>query len=90
MGESRRTVARRATIEQRIRDAVAEVRPLLRLDDAVIELREFDPETGVAVLALAGECPHCHLSATTFMPGVEAHVRRLVPDVREVRLAAAS
>lgn len=90
MGESRRTVARRATIEQRIRDAVAEVQPLLRLDEAVIELREFDADTGIAVLAVAGECPHCHLSAATFMPGVEAHVRRLVPDVREVRLAAAS
>ena len=38
------------SIERRIREALTEMRPLLRLDAAVIELVEFDGETGVAVL----------------------------------------
>lgn len=82
-----RASRRNASVELRIREAVAQLPEILRLDEAVIELREFNAEAGVAILAVTGECQHCQLSAATFLTGLEAHVRRHVPEVREVRLA---
>jgi Fe-S cluster biogenesis protein NfuA len=86
-GTRRKDEARQAALEARIREAVGDIPSLLRLDDALIELREFQPESGMAVLQVSGECPHCQLSVATFLTGVEAHLRRAVPEVRVVRLA---
>lgn len=76
------------TIEERIGDALAQVSVILRLDEAVIELVEFERRTGVAVLRLRGDCPDCAMSVSTLRDGIEAHLRMRVPEVREVRAAA--
>lgn len=73
-------------VERRLRAALADVGPLLRLDAARLELVAFDAEHGVAVVDVAGSCPHCELSVATFRTAVEARVRLVVPEVREVRL----
>ena len=77
----------RPTIEERIRDALAQVAVILRLDAAVVELVEFEHRTGVAVLRLGGDCPDCAMSVSTLRDGIEAHLRMRVPEVREVRAA---
>jgi Fe-S cluster biogenesis protein NfuA len=78
----------RQTIEERITDALAQVAVMLRLDQAVIELVEFEQRTGVAVLRLHGDCPDCEMSVSTLRDGIEAHLRMCVPEVREVRATA--
>jgi Fe-S cluster biogenesis protein NfuA len=78
----------RQTIEQRIADALAQVAVMLRLNQAVIELVEFERRTGVAVLRLHGDCPDCEMSVSTLRDGIEAHLRLRVPEVREVRAVA--
>jgi Fe-S cluster biogenesis protein NfuA len=78
----------RPTIEERIGDALAQVAVILRLDEAVVELVEFEAGTGVAVLRLRGDCPDCDMSVSTLRDGIEAHLRMRVPEVREVRAAA--
>jgi Fe-S cluster biogenesis protein NfuA len=78
----------RPTIEERIGEALAQVAVILRLDEAVVELVEFERGTGVAVLRLRGDCPDCEMSVTTLRDGIEAHLRMRVPEVREVRAAA--
>ena len=78
----------RPTIAERIGDALAQVSVILRLDEAVIELVEFERRTGIAVLRLRGDCPDCAMSVSTLRDGIEAHLRMRVPEVREVRAAA--
>jgi len=73
------------SIERRIRDALTKMRPLLRLDAAVIELVEFDGETGVAVLRIGGDCPDCDMDAAMLRQGIEAHLRMQVPEISAVR-----
>jgi Fe-S cluster biogenesis protein NfuA len=84
---SRRAAARAAALENRIREALGDAGALLRLDDSRLELRAFDAGSGVALVEVAGGCPHCELSVSTFRTAVAAHVQRAVPEVREVRLA---
>ena len=76
------------TIEQRIAEALAQVGVMLRLNQAVIELVEFEQRTGVAILRLRGDCPDCEMSVSTLRDGIEAHLRMRVPEVREVRAVA--
>jgi Fe-S cluster biogenesis protein NfuA len=76
------------TIEERITDALAQVAVMLRLNQAVIELVEFEQRTGVAVLRLHGDCPDCDMSVSTLRDGIEAQLRMRVPEVREVRAVA--
>jgi Fe-S cluster biogenesis protein NfuA len=75
----------RRTTEERIVEALAQVAVMLRLDQAVIELVEFEQRTGVAVLRLRGDCPDCEMSVSTLRDGIEAQLRMRVPEVREVR-----
>jgi Fe-S cluster biogenesis protein NfuA len=77
------------TIEQRIAEALAQVGVMLRLNQAVIELVEFEQRTGVAILRLRGDCPDCEMSVSTLRDGIEAHLRMRVPEVREVRAVVA-
>jgi Fe-S cluster biogenesis protein NfuA len=78
----------RQTIEARIGDALAQVAVMLRLDQAVIELVQFEKDTGVAVLRLRGDCPDCEMSVSTLRDGIAAQLRLRVPEVREVRALA--
>ena len=74
-------------VEDRIRAAISEVGPLLKLDTIGIELVEFERESGVATLHFKGDCPDCEMSASMLRDGIEAHLRTHVPEVREVREA---
>ncbi|HEY9450265.1 MAG TPA: NifU family protein [Gemmatimonadaceae bacterium] len=81
----KRAVGANASVEQRIRVAIAEVRPLLKLESVGIDLVGFEPVSGVATLRFAGDCPDCEMSASMLREGIEAHLRTHVPEVREVR-----
>ena len=74
-----------ADIEHRIRDAIAAMRPLLRIQPLAIELVRFDPASGVAVIRMEGDCPECDLNADALRTGIEAHLRLRVPEINEVR-----
>ena len=80
-----RALNRRAAIEQRIRQALDAMRPLLHIETARIELVEYQVESGVAVIRMDGDCPDCDLTAAHLRQGIEAHLRMQVPEVREVR-----
>lgn len=74
-----------ADIEHRIRDAIAAMRPLLRIQTVEVELTSFDAASGVALLRLEGDCPDCDLNAEVLRTGIEAHLRLRVPEINEVR-----
>lgn len=72
-------------VDGRIRETLLEVRPLLHIAEANIELVQFEEDTGTAVLRVEGDCPDCEMSAANMMEGIAAHLRARVPEVKDVR-----
>lgn len=73
-----------ADVEQHIRNELAEILPILRIDHCAIELDGFDPATGTAVLHVMGGCKDCDASAVTFMQGIEVQLKRRVSELKFV------
>jgi Fe-S cluster biogenesis protein NfuA len=76
---------REGGIEGRIQHAIDHLVPLLRIEACQIQLVSFEPANGIALLRIEGGCSHCDMSAVTLLQGIEAHLRRSVPEIREVR-----
>ena len=74
-----------AAIEARIREAIRELEPLLRIDPAHIELVRYQAAGGVAELRVQGDCPDCDMSVARLMEGIAAHLRLRVPEIQQVR-----
>jgi Fe-S cluster biogenesis protein NfuA len=75
-------------VDSRIRETLVDLRPLLHIAEANIELVEFEVETGTAVLRVEGDCPDCEMSAANMIEGIAAHLRSRVPEVKDVRRLA--
>ena len=75
-------------VGDRIRQTLVELRPLLHIAEADIELVQFEEETGIAFLRVEGECEDCEMSAANMIEGIAAHLRSRVPEVRDVRRIA--
>jgi Fe-S cluster biogenesis protein NfuA len=72
-------------IEARIAHALDDLRPLLRIEDCDLSLVRWDAVAGLAVIRVEGGCPDCGATAATYIQGIAAHLRRHVPEVRDVR-----
>jgi Fe-S cluster biogenesis protein NfuA len=72
-------------VDTRIRETLAEIHSLLHIEEASIELVQFEEQTGTAVLRVEGDCPDCEMSAANMIEGIAAHLRSRVPEVRDVR-----
>jgi Fe-S cluster biogenesis protein NfuA len=72
-------------IDERIRGTLVELRPLLHIEEATVELVRFELESGTAVLRVEGECQDCEMSAAHMLEGIGAHLRARVPEVKDVR-----
>lgn len=80
-----RRTRKAVAVERRIRSALEGMRRLLPDELAGVELVEYESTAGVALLRMAGDCPHCELTAEHLRAGIEANLRRRVPEIREVR-----
>ena len=67
----------------RIEDVLETIRPALHSDGGDVELVEFDDE-GFVHLNMLGACGGCPLSTATLVLGIEAELRRQVPEVEGV------
>jgi len=85
MGLLKRGRKRTDEVEARIREAIKGLRPLLGVESCGVELVNFEMESGVAVLLVEGDCPHCEMPVSTLLQGIEAHLRMRVPEIREIR-----
>ncbi len=72
-------------VDSRIRETLLDLRPLLHIAEANIELVQFEENSGTAVLRVEGDCPDCEMSAANMMEGIAAHLRARVPEVKDVR-----
>ena len=77
-------------VAARIRDAIDELRPMLRIEASGLELLQYDERTGIALLRVEGGCPDCEMTASMLLEGIVAHLRLRVPELREVRTATTS
>jgi Fe-S cluster biogenesis protein NfuA len=75
-----------ADVERSIRAELAEILPILRLEECAIELTGFDAESGTATLLVTGACPDCDASAVTFIQGIETQLKLRVVELRSVLL----
>jgi len=73
-----------ADIEHHIRDELAAIKPILRIEDCTISLDGFDPTSGTAVLHVTGGCQDCEASALTFMQGIEVQLKRRIAELKFV------
>jgi Fe-S cluster biogenesis protein NfuA len=71
-------------VERHIRHELAEILPILRIEQCAIELRAFDPATGTAVLVIKGGCAECNCSPATFIQGIETQLKLKVWELRAV------
>lgn len=72
-------------VDSRIRETLVDIRSMLHIAEADIELVQFEEQTGTAVLRVEGDCPDCEMSAANMIEGIAAHLRARVPEVKDVR-----
>ena len=73
-----------AEVEHAIRHELAEILPILRIEDCAIELDGYDAATGTAVIHVTGGCQDCNASALTFMQGIEVQLKRRITELKVV------
>jgi len=71
-----------ATIEERIKEVIDQIRPNLRMDGGDIEFVALEGTT--VKVRLRGACCGCPASQVTLKQGVERVVREKVPEVEKV------
>jgi Fe-S cluster biogenesis protein NfuA len=71
-------------VEERVEQALAEVRSFLEGDGGNVELVEIDRENRVVRVRLTGACTNCPSSAQTLKGGVEKAIKEYAPEIRTV------
>jgi len=70
------------TIEKKVHDALAEIKPQIQADGGDIELVAIENET--VKVRLRGACVGCPMSALTLKQGVERLIKARVPEIKSV------
>ncbi|MBI4779231.1 NifU family protein [Candidatus Falkowbacteria bacterium] len=61
------------------------IRPSLQMDGGDVQFIDFDEKSGLLKVELMGHCAHCPMSAVTLKQGIEAEIKKSVPQVNEVK-----
>ena len=68
----------------RIEQTLDTLRPYIASHRGQVEVVDFDESDGVLLLRLGGTCSGCSASSITLRQGIEARLRQMVPEVRQV------
>lgn len=80
----RRLAALVVPLRAKVEGAVERVRPVVQLEGGDLKLVHLDEAERVALLAVIGACADCS-DKTALIRGVEREVKRLVPELADVR-----
>lgn len=69
----------------KIETSLNSIRPYLEADGGNVKVIEVTPEN-VVRLEFIGACGSCRMSTMTFKAGVEAAIRRDVPEVKSIEV----
>lgn len=61
------------------------IRPSLQMDGGDVRFVDFDDKSGVLKVELMGHCAHCPMSSITLKQGIEAEIKKQLPQVKEVK-----
>lgn len=67
---------------ENINKALEEIRPYLKADGGDIKLVSFDEET--VTVKFEGACVDCKINHLTLKNGVEATIKKYVPQIRKI------
>jgi Fe-S cluster biogenesis protein NfuA len=71
-------------MEEKIKKALEKVRPSLQADGGDVFYVGFDEKSGIVQVQLAGMCSHCPMAHITLKQGIEAEIKKAVPEVKSV------
>jgi Fe-S cluster biogenesis protein NfuA len=74
-----------ASVVDNIKKVIEQIRPSLQMDGGDVSFVDFDTKSGVLRVELMGHCAHCPMSTITLKQGIEAEIKHLVAEVKEVR-----
>jgi Fe-S cluster biogenesis protein NfuA len=72
-------------LTNKIEASLNSIRPYLQADGGNVKINEITPEY-VVKLEFVGNCGNCSMSTMTFKAGVEAAIKRDVPEVRGIEV----
>jgi Fe-S cluster biogenesis protein NfuA len=69
-------------MKEKVEEALNKVRPALRADGGDVEL--VSVEDDVVKIKLTGACQGCPMSQMTLKMGIERHLKKEIPEIKEV------
>ena len=72
-------------LAKKIETSLNSIRPYLLADGGNVKINAITPE-GVVKLEFVGNCGNCSMSTMTFKAGVEAAIKRDVPEVTGIEV----
>ena len=72
-------------LARKIESSLDSIRPYLQADGGNVKVSEITPEY-VVKLEFVGNCGNCSMSTMTFKAGVEAAIKRDVPEVKSIEV----
>jgi Fe-S cluster biogenesis protein NfuA len=72
-------------ITRKIEASLDSIRPYLKADGGNVKVSDVT-EGGIVKLEFVGACSNCSMSTMTFKAGVEAAIKRDVPEVRGIEV----
>ena len=71
-------------LKEQVADVLEKIRPSLQADGGDVELVDV-AEDGTVKVRLKGACAGCPMSQMTLKMGIEQHIKKMIPEVKEVR-----
>ena len=68
----------------RIEETLDVLRPYIASHKGHVEVVDFDEGDGTLLLRMGGTCHGCSASTVTLRQGIEAKLRQMVPEVKQV------
>jgi len=70
-------------MKEAVQKAIEQIRPNLQMDGGDVELVEVSDD-GIVKVKLLGACGGCPMSQMTLKMGIEKHLKKEVPQIKEV------
>jgi Fe-S cluster biogenesis protein NfuA len=71
-------------LKKQIEQILNDIRPSIQMDGGDVELVEVDEKTGIVKVKLVGHCAHCPMATITLKQGIEATLKKALPQIKEV------
>lgn len=69
-------------MREQVEKSLQKIRPMLQADGGDVEL--VDVEDGIVKVRLTGACGGCPMSQMTLKQGIEAYVKKKIPEIVSV------